>query len=336
MLKYQGKPLKVILKILSSICLIFLSFFFQPQPISAAAEVLGVHILNINEIKNFRQLFTDEQWRFVTVPLTLNDLDKQKDWQAFFDQAEKEKIIPVIRLSTRFNTELAVWEIPSRKDIVNFSDFLSSLDWHQNEKFVIIFNEVNHAKEWGGKIDPPSYAAILEFSSSWFKSEGKNYKILPAAMDLAANNSYETMEAFTYLNQLYASDTNIFKSIDYWNSHSYPNPGFSSSPTRTAKNSLRGFLYELDFLREKTGNDYQVFITETGWTSSTATNYYLDNYYLYALQHIWSDPRVKAVTPFVMKGSPGPFAAFSFFDDQDKATIQVFALQKALKDLARF
>ncbi len=37
------------------------------------------------------------------------------------------------------------------------------------------------------------------------------------------------------------------------------------------------------------------------------------------------------MTPFIMKGSPGPFASFSFFDASGNPTIQFFALQKAMK-----
>jgi hypothetical protein len=87
----------------------------------------------------------------------------------------------------------------------------------------------------------------------------------------------------------------------------------------------------LNWLKNKTGKDFDVFITETGWASSYLTNYYLDDYYFYALQHIWSDTRVKAVTPFLMKGSPGPFASFSFFDAANNPTVQLFSLQKAIK-----
>lgn len=314
--------------------LLFLASGFVFKRVEAQtlnSQVLGMHILHPDEINQFRQIYKDEAWRFVTIPLTLNDVGNYGEWQKFFDQAYQLKVIPIIRLSTRFDTSLNAWQIPSRKDIVSLANFLSSLNWHQDEKFVIVFNEVNHAAEWGGKIDPLLYGGVLKFTSNWFRSEGKNYKILPAAMDLAANNSKETREAFSYLKSLYDFNQDIFDKIDYWNSHSYPNPEFSASPVRTGQNSIRGFTYELNWLKNKTGKDFDVFITETGWASSYLTNYYLDDYYLYALQHIWSDSRVKAVTPFLMKGSPGPFASFSFFDAGNNPTIQLFSLQKAIK-----
>lgn len=329
-MKYQLKILCISL----IFALLFLASGFVFKRVEAQtlnSQVLGMHILHPDEINQFRQIYKDEAWRFVTIPLTLNDVGNYGEWQKFFDQAYQLKVIPIIRLSTRFDTSLNAWQIPSRKDIVSLANFLSSLNWHQDEKFVIVFNEVNHAAEWGGKIDPLLYGGVLKFTSNWFRSEGKNYKILPAAMDLAANNSKETREAFSYLKSLYDFNQDIFDKIDYWNSHSYPNPEFSASPVRTGQNSIRGFTYELNWLKNKTGKDFDVFITETGWASSYLTNYYLDDYYLYALQHIWSDSRVKAVTPFLMKGSPGPFASFSFFDAGNNPTIQLFSLQKAIK-----
>lgn len=330
MVKHQLKILCT--SLIFALLFLVIGLFSKPAAAQTLnSQVLGMHILHPDEINQFRQVYKDEAWRFVTIPLTLNDVGNYGEWQKFFDQAYQLKVIPIIRLSTRFDTNLNAWQIPSRKDIVSLANFLSSLDWHQDEKFVIVFNEVNHAAEWGGKIDPLLYGGILKFTSNWFRSEGRNYKILPAAMDLAANNSKETREAFSYLKSLYDFDQDIFDKIDYWNSHSYPNPEFAASPTKKGQNSIRGFTYELNWLKNKTGKDFDVFITETGWASSYLTNYYLDDYYLYALQHIWSDPRVKAVTPFLMKGSPGPFASFSFFDAGNNPTIQLFSLQKAIK-----
>lgn len=311
-------------------------FICLPKVEASDSRGLGIHILHPAEIEQFRDVYQDEIWRFVVIPFSLDDLNKRSEWQKFFDRAYQLKAIPILRLVTRFDSEQNAWAIPSRKNIIDMARFLSSLDWHQNEKFIIVFNEVNHASEWGGKIDPLLYANTLKFTSEWFHSENYNYKILPAAMDLAATNTSDTREAFAYLQTMYNIDPQIFDYIDYWNSHSYPNPDFAASPKRTGQNSMRGFTYELNWLKNMTGKDFEVFITETGWASSYLTNYYLDDYYLYAINHIWNDSRVRAVTPFIMKGSPGPFASFSFFDASGNPTIQLFSLQKALKQVANF
>lgn len=326
MLKHQSK--------LSIILFFVFYFFFSLKTVNATGEVMGMHILHPEEITQVRRIYDDEVWRYVTIPLTLDDTQDWQRWQNFFNQANQEKLIPIIRLATRYNQEHDYWLIPNRKEIVSLISFLSSLNWYQDEKLVIIFNEVNHAKEWGGRIDPFAYTYILKFTSSWLRSENLNFKILPAAMDLAAADLFPSMEAFNYLETMYRLDPEIFNYIDYWNSHSYPNPGFSASPRSGGQNSLRGFHFELNYLKEKTGRDFQVFITETGWVSHYLTNFYLSDYYIYTLENIWSDERIKAVTPFVMKGDPGPFAAFSFLDFEDKPTIHTFALKRALKKLS--
>jgi hypothetical protein len=326
MLKYQSKLL----------ILLFFSLLWWmigAKTVLANGDKLGMHILQPEEISKVRGVFEDDVWRYVTIPLTLTETKDWQRWQKFFDEAYQQKLIPIVRLATYYDLEQDFWSVPTRKDIVTLVSFLSSLNWHQDEKLVIVFNEVNHAKEWGGKIDPFAYTHIFKFTSNWLRSENLNYKVLPAAMDLAASDVFPSMEAFNYLEKMYALDSEIFEYADYWNSHSYPNPGFSSSPQRTGKNSLRGFHYELNYLKNKTNREYQVFITETGWTSHHLINFYLSSYYLYALQHIWSDDRVKAVTPFVMRGAPGPFASFSFFDENEKPTIHTFALKKALEKL---
>lgn len=315
----------------------FLITFFFVSTVSnvfAYENVLGVHILQPQEIDAAKDLITsenDDEWQYLTIPLTLNDLEKHDEWQEFFNKARERKIIPLVRLATRF--ENGSWQRPNRKELVSLVGFLSKLDWPTDKKHIIVFNEVNHAKEWGGQVDPASYAETLAFVSSWARSENNGFVILPAAMDLAAPNFGPTREAFSYLSELYQIDDKIFDSIDVWNSHSYPNPGFSSPPTRTGQNSLIGFRYELDFLKNKTGKDFDVFITETGWEENPSTSRWLESYYTYALQHIWSDSRVVAVTPFVLQGAPGPFEKFSFLDGNSQPTKQYKALQAALKNM---
>jgi hypothetical protein len=312
---------------------LLMSVFASVPQAFANGEVLGVHILHPSEIDDAVKLLkTDgnqDAWQYVTVPLSLNDLKKQDEWQKFFDEAKKKKIKPIVRFSTKF--ENGAWKIPNKKEIVDLTAFVSELEWPTDEKYVIVFNEVNHKKEWGNSTDPAGYAEVLRFTSDWLRSEGNNYKVLPAAMDLAAPNGSSTQEAFGYLTAMMGHDPGIWDTVDYWNSHSYPNPGFSSSPQRDGKNSLRGFQYELAFLKEKTGKDFKTFITETGWTENGSTSRWLATYYEYARQHIWSDSRVMAVTPFILRGDPGPFSGFTLLDRNGKQTRQYVAYREAIE-----
>lgn len=330
------RPVSVvrIARLFFSVAVVGLSWLtFAVTPVAAREHsVFGIHLMHLGELEQANQLLNpkpNEEWNYLTVPLTLADLDKPDQWQSFFDQARQQRMIPVVRLMTRF--ENGAWTVPTKKEVTQYFTFLSQLDWPTDQRHVIIFNEVNHAKEWGGRIDPEAYAAILRFSSDWARTEGKNYRLLPAAMDLAAPNGPVTREAFSYLQAMLTADPQIFETFDYWNSHSYPNPAFSSSPTRTGQNSMRGFTHELAFAKEKTGRDFQVFITETGWEENRGTSRWLSSYYQYTVDHIWSDQRVVAVTPFVLQGDPGPFAAFSFLNRLGQPTTQYRAYQQVIR-----
>lgn len=319
---------------------IFISFFvfllaMSGQSFAFEPGKLGVHILSLDEATRAKEVVSFENqndtWNYVTIPFTLGDLQKEKDWQKFFDTCAQLKLIPLVRLTTEFDSDANAWAIPNKRNIVDQISFLSELEWPTQDRHIIVFNEVNHAKEWGGTIDPKEYSKVLRFTADWAHTEQKNYVVLPAGFDLAAPNGIQTKEAFTYLSEMLQTDPEIFDVVDIWNSHSYPNPGFSSSPTRVGKNSLRGYQYEIAYLKQETGRDFKVMITETGWEDNKSIAKWLSSYYAYAFQHIWSDERVLAVTPFVLKGSPGPFEGFSLLDVNDQPTNQLYALQNGLE-----
>jgi len=297
-----------------------------------AGEILGIHILHPYEISDVITLLRTEenkdQWTYVTIPFGLSDLEKKDEWQGFMDKCRENKIIPLVRLVTK--PEGPIWKIPTKKEIVDMSTALSALHWPTDERIIIVFNETNHAKEWGGKIDPVGYGQILRFTSEWFRTEKHRYVVLPAAMDLAAPTGGSTHEALSYWKKVFESDPELLTMIDAWNSHSYPNPGFSSSPYRNTQNSMRGFQHELAFLKKNYDKDFNVYITETGWVDNGATSRNLEAYYKYADENIWNDTRIKAVTPFLLRGAPGPFADFSFIDQNGKKTRQFDAYRKII------
>lgn len=293
-----------------------------------------MHVLSIDEVRPavtlLREQGKDSQdWYYITIPFTLADLERQDQWQRFFAEAKQLRVLPIVRLATV--PEGASWKIPTQKNIVDQLNLLAHLEWPTAERRVIIFNEVNHAKEWGNTIDPVQYAELFRFSSLWARSLNKNFIIMPAAMDLAAPNSSVTRDAFSYLSAMHSADNDIFRYADAWNSHSYPNPGFSAPPQRQGKNSLFGYQYELAFLKEKGVETLPVYITETGWEENRKTSRYLSSYYQYAVDRIWEpDERIVAVTPFVFNGAPGPFAGFSFLSADGKPTLHYTALKKVL------
>jgi hypothetical protein len=312
---------------------ILLALFFLISSVHPALAQIdqkrGIHILHPEEITKAHQLLNISPTghkSYVTIPFTLEDLQKEAQWKEFFAQAKEYNIVPLVRLVSEFDG--TYWTIPTRKNIVDQINFLSKFEWPTDEKHIIIFNEPNHKSEFGGVIDPAHYAEILSFAADWAHTQNKNFKVLPAALDQAAPNGFTTMEGFRYLGLMLEAEPTIIDKIDYWNSHSYPNPGFIASPYGTAKNTLRGFEHELNYIKQKTGKDLKVFITETGWLNNYLTTHLLDFYYKYAATYIWSDERVIAITPFLLQGDPGPFAEFGFIDRFSQPTKHYTAYQK--------
>ena len=168
------------------------------DPLAVPNNKYGIHVIDENDLDSAAALVNSSSgdWGYVTIVITEKEMDGRL-WQKFFDECQQAKFIPLVRLASK--PEGAVWKIPNRHELVSLISFLSALNWPTDQKYIMVLNEVNHAQEFGGKIEPAEYVEILEFTSLWAHSENKNYQVLPAAMDLAANNSVETREAFAYL-----------------------------------------------------------------------------------------------------------------------------------------
>lgn len=306
---------------------------------SVQAASYGVHVLGPGELHQVAQEFHDTRIEddpvYVTVPFTLADIDKLSEWQRAFDIAEKENIIPLVRITTRFEPSRNAWEVPTRREMIAIVNALNDLDWPQKKRHVILFNEPNHAAEWNGEVNPAQFAATSIFLADWFKTEEAEYVLLPAAADLAAANTDKTWEAFRFWREVIAAQPEFFDRFDAWNSHSYPNPGFTGLPTARGQNSLRGFEHELVFLEQHTDKEWDVYITETGWRETPQNRIRLLSYYQTAHKTVWEHDQVIAVTPFVWRGSPGPFAEFSFLDANAQPTAQWHAFARVLQDRAR-
>lgn len=286
-----------------------------PQVYAVNQSKLGVHILETEEVLGAARLL--QNGGYVTVPVRIDQLDRKK-WQKFFDDSDRSKIIPIIRLATSHDGS---WERPSKKDIVTFSSFFSSLDWHRSELIIIAFNEPNHAPEWGGKVDAENYTESLTFLANWFHTELRRYIILPAALDTAAGFTKTTQPARAFLAAMINYNPELMDQIDGWNSHAYPNPGFSGLPTDTHAMSVQSYRYELEFIKQKTGRNLSVYITETGWDNTKKKGNVIAQYFQKAYEKIWkADDRVIAVTPFLYNAQTKPFSDFSLLDRNEKPT----------------
>ena len=322
--------MKYLKKTLFFILFLFLfSFDIYSFDSSLPNNKFGIHLAvpNKEDIKKAAELVNSSggQWGYVTVVIQENDRNFDK-WQETFDLCRRYKLIPIVRIATQ--PDGANWKKPSVKDINQWVSFLDHLNWVVKDRYVILFNEPNHATEWGGEIDPIGYADIsLEFAKK-LKSKNKDFFVMLAGFDASAPSSHPNFEdEAIFIQKMFSYKPELFSSnlISGWTSHSYPNPGFLGSPYDRGRGTITNYEWELDYLNVIgiTTKDLPVFITETGWPHGENKN--AKNSIIYPLssvvaenmkvayENVWNpDYRVRAVTPFILNYETEPFLNFSW------------------------
>jgi hypothetical protein len=127
----------------------------------------------------------------------------------------------------------------------------------------------------------------------------------------SANIPGQSIDEFSFMQQMNNETPGIFAEINGISSHSYPNPGFSAHPS-TSRMGIDSFSYQNNLVYQMTGKKLPVFITETGWTSDKISDSTQADYYSDAFVNYWSNPEVVAVTPFILRADSGPFVQFTF------------------------
>ena len=321
-------------RLLVSLLVSILTFFSLIFPGAAFAEEninkFGIHILETPDLNKASELVNSSggDWGWVTIVIRDDDINFEK-WQDFMDECRERHLVPLVRIAT--HNENSHWVKPRFEDSQIWADFLGSLNWPTQDQHVIIFNEPNHAKEWGGEINPKEYAKILLEYSEKLKAKSEKFKILNAGLDLAAPNGKETVDALRFMREMRQELPDIFEKLDGWCSHSYPNYGFVGKPWESGRVSIKGYEWELWVLKNHLGLKKQlpVFIAETGWpknssklkVKSAKLRYYDEKttaeFLKQAFENVWlKDKRVKAITPFVLNYPQELFAPFSWFDKE--------------------
>lgn len=307
-----------------------LLFLLNLNPILASdptvdRNIFGLHLTQLSDLPQAAPIINSSggDWGYVTVVLRNDNLDF-RSWQNFFDDCRQKHLIPIVRLTT--TSDGPNWKRPDRSDIDNLTNFLNSLNWPMIPKYVIPFNEINHASEWGGGVDIPNFTDIFIYTAERLKSFDNYFFILSSPLDLASpKNDSQNLHPETVYRQIFNHNPKYFELMDALASHSYPNHGYVGTPKGTGIHSIRGYEWELNFIKnlgiQKT---YPVFITETGWPhlegSTKNFSYYKAktsvDFFIEALSIWQSDPRVIAVTPFIFNYSQELFEHFSWLDSQ--------------------
>jgi hypothetical protein len=311
---------------------ILIAFLFSLLPFTNARPLLaiedpllvpnnrfGIHILDENDLADAAKLVNSGggDWGYVTLVIR-EDERNTKRWQKVFDAMRRSHLIPIVRIATKqINSH---WKKPVIDEIDGWLHFLNSLNWVIKNRYVIISNEPNHAKEWGQEISPEEYGQYLSRFSEKLKFADEDFFILPAGLDASAPTDKKHLSETEFIKRMLVYDENIFDYIDGWNSHSYPNPNFSGSENASGRGTVRTFEWELEYLKNLgVKKELPVFITETGWAHNMEGNVLgyktpsaIAINFKTAFENAWNDERVVAITPFVLNYQDAPFDIFSW------------------------
>lgn len=263
----------------------------------------GLYIYSLNDYADAAAQLVNTNggdWGYALVPYAVYDNDFEK-WDGFFRQLNHDHLIPIIQL----------WDLRSPTDTKHAAQFLDSLPWPILKHYVSVYNEPNDGAFWNGKADPESYAHVLDETINTFKAQNQQFFMLNGAFNASARTGGNYIDEEQFLLRMDKEKPGIFKKLDGWASHSYPQPNFTGAVTDTGRDSIKAYDWELGLLDKYFGiNTLPVFITETGWAhqegqvfnpayySATATA----GYFKAAFESVWlPDSRVVAVTPFTIK-----------------------------------
>lgn len=306
---------------------LLLQMFVSPalaiyDPRSVPNNTVGINSLSPEaEVSDVASLVNKGgDWGYVVIVVKKDERDVER-WQSFLDKAREYHLIPIIRLATVFDKD-GHWQKPDPDDAKKWADFLSKLHFPTKNRYVQIYNEVNVAGEWGGKVDPADYAHELSKTIDAFKEKNSDFFILNAPLDLSLPTSASSLDAFAFFQAMEAAVPGIFSKLDGLASHSYPNPDFMAPPAKSNRTGIDGFVWELDQIRQYTEKDLPVFITETGWrrvgeNATGLTEDQIANYYKEAFESVWNDKRIVIIAPFVLSYPEPLFDQFSFKKAED-------------------
>lgn len=258
------------------------------DPLAVPNNKFGIHIHDENDLENAKNLVNSSggDWGYVTFVITEKDRDRDR-WQKVFDEMRRKHLIPIVRIATAPLGN--VWQKPQIAEINNWTSFLNSLNWVTQNRYIVILNEPNLDNEWGGTSSARDYGLYLKEFSKKLKEAHPDYFILPAGLA-------PTPDEFKYLNAVITNVPDAFDYIDGWTSHPYPTTSIT--------------LYDKELATIK--KNLPIFITETGWSGKDYNEDEISAKYKNAFQNTWNDPRIVAVTPFILNYPASPFAQFSW------------------------
>jgi len=251
-------------------------------------------------------------WGWVLVPMDVRQRDHNL-WQNIFNACRTHRVKPVIQLFNNNTCDVNEMDFPG------LAEFLNELSWPTKHLYISVFNEVNAVYYWCGRKAPEEYAAVLNTAIDAFKSVNPNFFIMPAGFNSSARSGPRYLDEEDYLLRMNAAVPGIFKKIDGWATHAYPQPEFSGdfyNPPSWygVRDQIENYKWEMGLLQKHFGvSGLPIFITETGWAHregnspmtplqtanykpASVTAHYFDDAYR---NHWLPNNQIVAIMPFV-------------------------------------
>ncbi|MCC7366912.1 MAG: hypothetical protein IT306_00725 [Chloroflexi bacterium] len=250
----------------------------QPRYIWAAANVANAN---------------GGSWGYLTILLTREDRDYEMAghlFQQVLDRCYENRVQPIVRVGTRFDEATGVWDRPNETDPPRWRDLFEQVTFPNRTVWIVPANEPNLGREWGGKVDVPSYVTYLNQFMAAFASSDR-FKVVNAPLNLSNPHQLPIMQdAFDFLVEMMALDASIFERLPAWATNSYKVDGFGDGVRFTH----RGYELELEVI----GRELPVIVTETGWINRRSDED-IARFYAQAYKDWQADHRVIAATPLI-------------------------------------
>ena len=227
-------------------------------------------------------------WGHVTILLVDEDRADPDRLQRLFDQFYLHHLVPIVRIGTRFDEARQLWVRPQPSDPYLWREFFDRIRWPTTHHYLVIGNEPNLGREWGGAVDAADYARYVEKWLDVF-ADDRHYRVFNGALDASNDTSLpERMDEYEFIEAMRDASPTIFERLDGWASNPYHFRWWAEE----LRYSYRAYEAELAAI----GREMPVIIVESAAGHVDDPRAVAD-YYEMAFRHWLADPRVVAATP---------------------------------------
>jgi hypothetical protein len=248
-------------------------------------------------------------WGYITVVWTIQDReDRMAEYnlQLFLDRCYEFHVQPIVRVATKFEAKReptvpgqpavkpnlqgaeGSWTRPDWDEPLKWRAFFERGKWPTRHAWIVIGNEPNLGREWGGAVDAAGYAKYLDHVLDVF-ADAPRFDIVSGALDISNTTAMPVMQdALEFLDEMGATVPGLFERLPAWASNPYHVPNLGPGVRYTH----RAYEAELD----RIGREMPVLITEAG-NLQTGDELEIARFYAEAFRDWMADPKVVAATP---------------------------------------